>query len=144
MDLTVRDHALEAARPPVVVAPEDTLRVVAHRLWEADVGAAVVVDDGHSVGVISERDLVSQFAQGADPDSVTAGDAMAGVVVSARPSDTLLDVVYLMIDATIRHVPVIDDEGDIDGIISIRDVLRPLLIDTLGHSDLDPFPRHRP
>jgi CBS domain-containing protein len=133
MDLTVRDHALDAARRPVVVLPDDTLRVVACRLWEAAVGAAVVVTDTDDViGIISERDVVSQLAMEADPDETTAQEAMSRVVVSVRPEDPLLDVVFLMIDALVRHVPVITEDGEIDGMVSIRDVLRPLLVDKLG------------
>jgi CBS domain-containing protein len=132
MDLTVRDHALDAARPPVVVAPDDPLRVVARRLWEAAVGAAVVADTDDVLGIISERDVVTQLAMGADPDRTAAREAMSTAVVSALPGDPLLDVVFLMIDALVRHVPVIGQDGDIAGMISIRDVLRPLLVDRLG------------
>lgn len=131
-DLTVRDHALEAAGASVIVAPEAPLRVVARRLWEAGVGAAVVADTGGVRGVISERDVVAQLAQGADPDGVAAEEAMTRTVVSARPGDRLLDVVFLMIDTAIRHVPVIDEDGQVDGMVSIRDLLRPLLVDTFG------------
>lgn len=134
MDLTVRDHALSAARPQVVVRPGETLRAVAHCLWEADVGAAIVADADGIAGIISERDIVAQLAQGADVDDVTARNAMTATVVSARPDDRVLDVFYRMIDATIRHVPVIDDDGAMHGMVSIRDLLRPLLIDTLGGS----------
>lgn len=129
MDLTVRDRAEAATRPPVVASPEATLRTVARRLWEQGVGAATVVDDrDRVVGIISERDIVARIAQGGDPDTTTVEQAMTSTVVSARPDDRLLDVVFLMTDAAVRHVPVIDEHGEMSGMVSIRDVVRPLLV----------------
>jgi CBS domain-containing protein len=133
MDLTVRNQARDATRPPVVTPPEATLRVVAHRLWQESVGAAAVVDDEDRViGILSERDIVARLAQGADPDTTTAEQAMTRTVVSARPDDRLLDVVFLMTDAAVRHVPVIDEHGEMSGMVSIRDMVRPLLVAHLG------------
>jgi CBS domain-containing protein len=129
MDLTVRDRAADATRPPVVTAPGATLRAVARRLWEQGIGAATVVDDqDRVVGIISERDIVARLAQGSDPDTTTAEQAMTRTVVSARPDDRLLDLVFLMTDAAVRHVPVIDEHGEINGMVSIRDMVRPLLV----------------
>lgn len=129
MDLTVRNRAADATRPPVVTSPAATLRAVARRLWEEGVGAATVVDDqDRVVGVVSERDIVARLAQGGDADTTTAEQAMTRTVVSARPDDRLLDVVFLMTDAGVRHIPVIGEHGEITGMVSIRDVVRPLLV----------------
>jgi len=133
MDLTVRDRAADATRPSVVTTPGATLRSVARLLWEQGVGAATVVDDrGHVIGIVSERDIVGRIGQGVDPDSSTVEQAMTRTVISARPDDRLLDVLFLMTDAAIRHVPVVDDHGEIAGMVSIRDMVRPLLVAHLG------------
>jgi signal-transduction protein with cAMP-binding, CBS, and nucleotidyltransferase domain len=133
MDLTVRARATDATRPPVVTRPEATLRDVARRLWEEGVGAAAVVDDeDRVVGIISERDIVARLAHDGDPDTTTVERSMTRTVVSARPDDRLLDVVFLMADAGVRHVPVIDEHGETSGMVSIRDMVRPLLVAHLG------------
>lgn len=134
MDLTVRNQAFDAARPAVMVRADDTLRAVARQLWEAGVGAAVVPGEGTAIaGVISERDVVAQLAVGADPDLVTAAEAMSRNVVSAQPADPVLDVVFLMLDAGVRHIPVVADDLDqLVGVVSMRDLLRPLLVDRFG------------
>jgi CBS domain-containing protein len=133
MDLTVRDRAVDATRPPVVTTPGTTLRDVAHQLWEQSVGAAAVVDDqDHVVGIVSERDIVGRLAQGGDPNMLIVEQAMTRTVVSARPEDRLLDLVFLMTDAAVRHVPVIDEHGEMSGMVSIRDIVRPLLVAYLG------------
>ena len=130
--LTLGDHARDLLRPAVIVAPDVTLRTIAHTLWEESVGAAVVGTAHAPVGIVSERDIVAALGRGKDPDTVTAGEIMTAPVVAARPGDRLVDVAYLMFDDVIRHVPILDEHGDVSGIVSVRDLLRPLLVDALG------------
>jgi CBS domain-containing protein len=133
MDLTVRTRATDATHPPVVTRPDATLRETAHQLWEEGVGAAAVVEDeDRVVGIISERDIVARLAHGADPDATAVEQTMTRTVISARPDDRLLDVVLLMTDTGVRHVPVIDEDGEMSGMVSIRDMVRPLLVAHLG------------
>lgn len=119
-------------REPVLTDPSATLRSVAHTLWSESVGMAVVGDAHHPRGVISERDVVAALAQGADPDSMTAVDAMTTYIVSARPEDPLFDVAGQMIDDEIRHLPILDENGAVVGMVSVRDLLRPMLLDALS------------
>jgi CBS domain-containing protein len=133
MDLTVRDQAFDAARPAIVVSPDATLREVATQLWVAGVGAAVVPGASAVTGVISERDIVAQLAVGAAPDEVTAEQAMSRNVITAQPADPVLDVVFQMLDAGVRHIPVLDDDLDrLVGVVSMRDLLQPLLVERFG------------
>lgn len=129
MSISVEDRASEVTRPLVLVAPKDTLRGVARTMWEEAVGAAVVGTADKPVGVISERDVVSQLAQGSDADTMTAEEAMTRRVISARPDDSLLDVAVLMLDDVIRHVPLIEESGSVTGMVSMRDLVRPLVLD---------------
>ena len=52
---------------------------------------------------------------------------MSHDVVSVRPDDTLYDAAVDMLDLSIRHVPVLDERGAVLGMVSVRDLLRPLL-----------------
>lgn len=131
-DLTIRDHALDAARPAVAVAPNEPLTAVARHLWDGGVGAAVVTTSNGIVGIISERDIVTQLALGNEAVDTTAGDTMTRTVAAARPDDRVLDVVHTMLDASIRHVPIVDEDGALLGMVSIKDLLRPLLLNSLG------------
>jgi CBS domain-containing protein len=126
-------HALPS-RDPVVIDPAATLRSAAHTMWLASVGLAIVGDVAHPRGVVSERDLVAALAQGADPDVVTAAQVMTSSMVSVRAHDPIYDVVGQMIDDGIRHVPIVDEGGTVLGMVSVRDVLQPLLLDALGGS----------
>jgi CBS domain-containing protein len=120
-----------ARRQPVFVERDETLRNVARTMWIESVGALVVGDEHHPLGVISERDLVAKVGQGADLGTMTAEETMTRCVVSARVGDSLCDAAYQMLDGVIRHLPVVDDNGRVIGMVSVRDLLRPLLLDAV-------------
>ena len=130
--LTLGDHAQDLLRPAVIVAPDTPLRAVADTLWEESVGAAVVGTADRPLGIVSERDIVAALGRGNDPDAVTAREIMTAPIVAARPEDRLVEVAYLMFDDVIRHVAILDDLDHVTGIVSVRDLLRPLLVDALG------------
>ena len=56
---------------------------------------------------------------------------MSHDIVSLRPNDTLYDAAVDMLDLGIRHVPVLDEHGTVLGMVSVRDLLRPLLTTSL-------------
>ena len=116
----------------VVVSPQTSLRVAAEVMASQFIGAVVVATDRTVVGILSERDVVTALARGADPDEATVAAAMSADVVSVRPDDTLYDAAVDMLDLGIRHVPVLNDRGAALGIVSVRDLLRPLLTASLG------------
>jgi signal-transduction protein with cAMP-binding, CBS, and nucleotidyltransferase domain len=120
-----------AHRDPVVVAPEMRLREVAAVMYRNGIGAVIVGTTKRAVGILSERDIVAALALGADPDEATAARAMSSDVVSVRPGDVVYDAAVDMLDLGIRHVPVLDERGTVLGMVSVRDLLRPLLMGTL-------------
>jgi signal-transduction protein with cAMP-binding, CBS, and nucleotidyltransferase domain len=121
-------------REPVVVAPETSLRMATEVMAEQSVGVVMVATDRGIAGILSERDVANALAWGADPDEATAAGAMSHDIVSVRPDDTLYDAAIDMLDLGIRHVPVLDERGTLRGMVSIRDLLRPLLTASFEHS----------
>jgi CBS domain-containing protein len=111
--------------------PSATLREAARLLRSADIGALVVRDHHGLVGLFAERDLVRALADGRDPDQATVGTAMSVPAVTARPEDRVLEVALLMLDRWIRHVPLVDADGHEWGMLSLRDLLRPLVVQAL-------------
>jgi CBS domain-containing protein len=112
-----------------VVAEVDSaqsLRSVAEELVADEVGVVLVRAPGRPYGLISERDLVTALATGADPWSTQAADVMTTDLVTAAPTDDIAEVGARMLDSAIRHV-VLHDGEQVVGIVSIRDVLRALL-----------------
>jgi signal-transduction protein with cAMP-binding, CBS, and nucleotidyltransferase domain len=116
-----------ATHDAVIVSPETPLRKVADVMADNGIGAVIVGTANNALGIISERDIVAALASGADPDQARAAEAMSAHVVSVRPTDTVYDAAVDMLDLGIRHVPVVDEQGQVLGMVSVRDLLRPLM-----------------
>ncbi len=133
MTLHLRDPVEKLLlREPIVARADETLRTVARRLWSESVGAVVVIGErGRPVGVLSERDIVSALAGGAGPDTATVREVMTSSIISVRPRDVLWDVAGQMLDDGVRHLPVTAEDGRLVGMVSVRDLLRPLIVDAI-------------
>lgn len=116
-----------ARLPLVTVEPDHTLREACRIMDEHDIGALVVVHGHRVVGVVSERDVAHAVSMSADLDDARVATWMTSPAITARPTDAVLDVAYLMLDAGIRHVPLVDEHGTVTGMLSLRDIERPLL-----------------
>jgi CBS domain-containing protein len=112
--------------PVATVDSSASLAETAEALAADEVGALCVTEDGRLAGIVSERDVVVHIAAGADPAHLTAGEVMSNDLVTATPDDTLLEAARRMEDAQVRHLPVLD-EGDIAGIVSMRDLFTALV-----------------
>ena len=94
-------------------------------LASRNVGAIVICDAaGAVIGIVSERDIVRAFADnGAAVLDMTAADLMTREVVTCSKEDTVIELMSVMTERRIRHLPVIDD-GVLAGVISIGDVVK--------------------
>jgi predicted transcriptional regulator len=120
-----------ATRPVVYVHANNTLREVATTFTEESVGAAVVRGPHGAIGLVSERDIARSLADGGDPDRVRVEDIMTDELVTVAPNDDLYDAIHRMLDAEVRHLPLIDGEATV-GMISARDALRALVLEHDG------------
>ncbi|HXP20497.1 MAG TPA: CBS domain-containing protein [Streptosporangiaceae bacterium] len=106
------------------VGPAHTLREAARMMSAHNVGAAVVIDHGHSgVGILTERDILISLAADQDPDSELVADHRTADVVFAAPDWTLEKAARTMMAHGFRHLVVID-HGDVTGLLSMRDIVR--------------------
>ena len=107
------------------VMPQETALLLSGHLRAAQIGALVVSADGNSIdGIVSERDLAYGLAtHGARLATVPISELMTKAVVVCSPEDSITDLMKLMTERRIRHVPVKDGD-QLVGIISIGDVLK--------------------
>jgi CBS domain-containing protein len=107
------------------VRPETSAHELSVQLRAAQIGAMIVSSDGRSIdGIVSERDLAYALAaHGNELPTVTVARLMTRVVVVCSPEDGITDVMKLMTQRRIRHLPVKQGE-QLVGIISIGDVLK--------------------
>jgi CBS domain-containing protein len=117
--------------PLVTVGADATLRAAAHQLYADTIGALAVMGAEGIVGVLSERDLADALAKGADPDVATVAEHLTSPVITARPDDPVLDVALQMLDGGIRHIPLVDEYGRPQGMVSLRDLIRPLVLQAM-------------
>jgi CBS domain-containing protein len=113
-------------RPVVYVHPNDTLRRLAETLVEESIGAALVRGPHGAIGLVSERDVVAAIADGVDPTRTRVDEIMNEDVIMITPNHDLLDAAHAMLDAEVRHLPIVED-GVVGGMISARDALRALV-----------------
>lgn len=111
-------------QPDVVkCSPSDTLAHAAHLLARAGIGALAVVDEaGSLVGLLSERDLVRAMTEQLEPGAALARSYASLAVEVAGQHEDSWTVGRRMLDAGIRHLPVVSD-GQLVGMVSMRDVL---------------------
>ena len=117
------DRLGDIARPAAItVQPTATLRQAAEQMATNEVGLVVVLAGGRLLGVASERDIVTAIAEGADVDDERVENVMALDVLSAATSTPAAEAVDMMLDARIRHLPVVDGDRVV-GVVSMRDLL---------------------
>ena len=120
------EHILAAKGHEVVtIEPERTLLETARLLDEKRIGAVVVSDADHPVlGIISERDIARAVAQrGAAVLDEPVSQHMTAKLFTCTRSCTVSDLMEVMTDRKVRHVPIVE-HGRLSGIISIGDVVK--------------------
>lgn len=107
----------------VVTLPSSaTLAELLETLDDNKIGAVVVVDGDHVVGIASERDVVHHM-RGGTGSSLSLGQMMTSEIHTCRLDDDVVDLARTMTEGRFRHLPVVDDDG-LKGIISIGDVVK--------------------
>ncbi len=135
--MTVRAILKGKGAAVVTAVPGETLQRIAQLIAEYRIGAVLIMDtDGRPSGIVSERDIVNSLAAfGATALSMTASEAMSRKLLVCRPVDTADEILTLMTNNRVRHLPVMDD-GQMVGIISIGDVVKRKLDDAAAEVGL--------
>jgi CBS domain-containing protein len=107
----------------ITVSKDTTMEQVAKIMTEKNIGSVIVVDNGKPVGIITERDIVKGIGKGKKLDS-KAEEIMTSSLITIREDSPITGALALMRQFNIRHLPVVNDKGELTGIISIRDVAK--------------------
>jgi CBS domain-containing protein len=102
---------------------DDTVAEASAKMRQNQTGSIIVMDSGKLTGILTERDVLRVVAEGKDPKAVSVQDEMTADPVTIPPSTNLRDAAQMMFDKWFRHLPVMTNEGDVVGIISLRDLL---------------------
>ncbi len=113
---------------PVTCTPEADLQEVARMMLDFDCGAIPVVrssDSQEVAGVITDRDItIRAVAEGKNPLDLKVGDVMTRQVFTVNPETDAEDCFNLMEDKQVRRLIVVDDSGNVCGVLAQADVAR--------------------
>lgn len=116
--------AAKSSQEVITVVPDATVRELLSLLAQHNVGALIVSSDGSTVeGIVSERDIVRRLTEDEMVLDKSVSTIMTVEVHTCRREDAVNDLMKLMTERRIRHVPVTKD-GVLTGIISIGDVVK--------------------
>jgi CBS domain-containing protein len=134
--MLVKHILYNKGRDVVAIGSNATLCDAAKLLTEMKIGALVVVDaSGRLIGIISERDLVQAMAkEGAAAFSDQVGNHMTPAPETCVETDTVEIVMEVMTRGRFRHVPVLDDDMRLCGMISIGDVVKTRIAETVSEA----------
>jgi len=109
----------------ITIGPDNTIREALATLAKHNFGALVVVDGGQKpVGIISERDIVRLAARNENFFAVPVSDVMTRNLITGVRQDDLKAVANTMTEKRIRHLPIVEANGKLIGIVSIGDIVK--------------------
>ena len=105
----------------LTVEPSASIGEAAEKMIEAGVGAVVVTEDmARIVGIVTERDLMRAVAQRARAAEARVRQWMTESVVTIEPDTEIKDAAKMMFEKNFRHLPVVNKDGRLLGIASLR------------------------
>jgi CBS domain-containing protein len=114
----------EIIEEDVVTAERDTsISEVVSKMSEEGVGSVVVVEDDQPVGIISDRKIALALEGTPDIANKQAGDLVGGDLITGTASMSVFDALQQLSDEEIRRLPIVDDSGHLQGIITLDDIL---------------------
>lgn len=114
----------EYMKSSVITVDKNTiLYEIAKIMTEKNIGSVIVVENGKPVGIITERDIVRAIGKGKKLDT-KAEEFMTASLITIKEDSPVTGALALMRQFNIRHLPVVNEKGELTGIISIRDIAR--------------------
>ena len=122
---TLKKLLEEKPRAPVSVSPDDSVFSALELMAKHDIGAVLAMRDGQLAGIFSERDYARKvILLGRSSKEITVREIMTEKVLYARPEQTTDEAMALMTEKHIRHLPVLDSNQRLIGMVSIGDLVK--------------------
>ena len=126
------EHTIQDAMTasPTTVGSSTTAQDAARTMGAEDVGSLPIVDDGHLVGVVTDRDLAIRVLAEGKAGETPVGEIASQDVVTIDPLQSLEEAARLMAKHQLRRLPVVEEDGKLVGILAQADLAK------LGHDAL--------
>lgn len=110
------------------VSPSETVFGAIEQMAELDIGALLVMANDELVGILSERDYARKIALAGKASKETpVEEIMTPRVYCVELDQTVDEAMALMTNRRVRHLPVVDQDGGVIGVISIGDVVKDII-----------------
>lgn len=120
------------ARKALTISPEETVRSAAQRMEKDGVGCLIVAQNDRPQGIVTDRDIALRvLRQKLDPGAVKVWEVMQRPLVHVSADAPLPDAMQTMRKHGLRRLPVVDPYGNLEGVITLDDMLR-LIATELG------------
>lgn len=124
---TVRQVLRRKGTQVWTIQPSDSVLAAIQIMAERDIGALVVVDGNHPIGLLSERDYARNvYLKGRSSPGTMVREVMSAPIVSVEPDETVEACMELMTERRIRHLPVIEYDRLV-GLVSIGDLVKSII-----------------
>jgi CBS domain-containing protein len=112
-------------RAPIAVSPDDSVFSALELMARHDIGAVLAMEGGRLAGIFSERDYARKvILLGKSSKETLVREIMTEKVLYALPEQTTDQAMALMTDKHIRHLPVLDGNRNVMGMVSIGDLVK--------------------
>lgn len=123
--MTVKELLNTKGKDIITIEGESSVEDAIRSMHARKISALLVIENGKPTGIFTERDVVRCYisTEGRPFREVQIKDAMTTDLIVAEPDDELSNIMSVMVQKNIRHLPVAD-KGRIVGMLSIRDVIQ--------------------
>jgi len=109
---------------PPTVAPSDPVYIVLSHMMKENIGAVIVVEDNHPIGIITEKDMLnSVFLSERDLNTIKAREVMSSPLVTINNKSSVMNGLELLKENNIKRLVITDDEGNLVGLTTERRLL---------------------
>jgi len=120
---TINDILAVKGPRVLFIGPEATVLDAATLMNEHKIGSLLVMDEDRLIGIITERDMLQRvLVARRDPATIAVGEVMTTELVCCQPHTSLDEARGVLKNRRIRHLPVIDGDERLLGLISIGDL----------------------
>ncbi|MCS3795208.1 CBS domain-containing protein [Niastella sp. OAS944] len=128
MNKKVADVLLRKGSHITTVSPNTTVLEALHIMADQNIGSVMVLEDGHYLGIVTERDYSRKVVlKGKSSTDTTVTEIMSSDLPRVTANDSIDYCMQLMSDKNIRYLPVFD-ENQVTGILSINDVVKETIL----------------
>ena len=115
-------------RQVIICGPDDSIQNAAELMRDNHVGDVIVVEhkEGkhYPIGILTDRDIVIEvLAQGVNLSDIAVKDVMSSELISVKEDDFIIETIEKMRDKGVRRVPVVNQEGGLEGILAVDDAI---------------------